>query len=353
MSKAFPESTSEPSAEASSARQPLPKKRIAIGLALTIAFVLFALLCPIPFRGRAASALGDLVHAPLFGSLALAWLWVWQRTLPLEGLQTPARPHQGRRLVGRGIVVWIVLSSFGVMMEFAQSNIGRTMSLHDAIANSLGIAAAIALYTSWWFLTHRRRRPALLFLFVSASVLIYAWSSPMRVLWDISVMRNEFPMLCSFESSPQLTRWYFRGFEHRLVESNVSDGHSALHVTYPVTDYAGITLVDMVRDWSEFSFFEADLTLDVGHPRESETLKIHFIQSESAGSTEAEFHTEAKLVRGERVRVQIPLADLKNIRTGKTIDSRSLLYVDLAIKEVSHPTNVTLDRIQLSNALAQ
>lgn len=350
MTTAFPESTNDPPDNSSAVPLPLPKKRIAIGIALTIAFVLVALLCPIPFKGRAASALGDLVHAPLFGSLALAWLWIWQRIFPLEGTQPPARPHQGRRLVGRGIVVWIVLSGFGAMMELVQSGMGRTMSAHDAVANSLGIAAAIALYTSWWFLTHQRRRSSLLFLLLSLTVLVYAWSSPLRVLWDISVMRNEFPMLCSFESSPQLTRWYFRGFDHRIINSNVSDGQRALLVTYPVTEFAGITLVDMVRDWSGFDHFETDLTLDADHPYDSETLQLQFIQSESAGTKDAEFHAEVKLIRGERVRIQIPLSELKNMTSGKTIDFRSLLYVDLAIKDVTHPTIVTIDRVQLSKA---
>lgn len=339
-----------PASGPSDTRLPLPQKRIAIGLLLTFAFVLIALLCPIPFMGRSASALGDLVHAPLFGSLALAWLWLWQRTRPLEGEQTPARSHQGRRLVGRGAVVWIVLSSFGAIMEYIQSGMGRSMSLHDAVANSLGIAAAIALYTSWWFLTHRRKRPALLFLCISIGVLAYAWSHPVRVLLDIAVMRDEFPMLSSFESSPQLTRWYFRGFEHELVQSDVTDGNHALRVLYPVTEYAGITLVDMVRDWSEFDFFETDLTLDARHPRESEVLKIQFIESESAGGPEAEFHASAQLMRGEKVRVRIPLSELKNARTGQAINTKNLLYVDLAIDDVKRPTSVTIDRVQLTNA---
>ena len=49
-----------------------------------MALVIVALLFPIPFEGPAATADGDVVHAPLFAGLALGWLWGWPRIGPLD-----------------------------------------------------------------------------------------------------------------------------------------------------------------------------------------------------------------------------------------------------------------------------
>ncbi|MEO1617822.1 MAG: hypothetical protein AAFV88_18360, partial [Planctomycetota bacterium] len=167
--------------DSSDGRPAFPVRRVVPVAILVIAGVIFALLVPMPVHGRVATAIGDLAHAPLFGSLALAWLWTWGRLRPLDrhnvadGQPPQERPvHQGRRLVFRGVCVWIVLSTFGVCMEVVQSGVGRSMSRHDAIANSLGIAAAIAAYVATWFWLHRRRRSAAVFFLAAAVILTIA-----------------------------------------------------------------------------------------------------------------------------------------------------------------------------------
>src|SRR6056297_892652 len=120
--------------------------------AAILGLVVMGLLFPMPFHGRTATAVGDLVHAPLFGSLALGWLWGWQCLRPLEPrAASPSTPPATgpllRGLLVRGLLVWIALSGFGAVMEVAQDGMGRSMSRHDAIANALGALAAISGYT--------------------------------------------------------------------------------------------------------------------------------------------------------------------------------------------------------------
>ncbi|MEO1527061.1 MAG: hypothetical protein AAFX06_16605, partial [Planctomycetota bacterium] len=62
----------------------MPKIRLLLAAITVLVVVVAALLVPVPYKGRSASTLGDLVHAPLFGSLGLATLWAWKQLSPIQ-----------------------------------------------------------------------------------------------------------------------------------------------------------------------------------------------------------------------------------------------------------------------------
>ncbi|MEM0925549.1 MAG: hypothetical protein AAGJ83_05890 [Planctomycetota bacterium] len=283
----------EVSQKAVSGEPTFPIKRLICVTAVVIAGVVTALLIPMPFHGRATNAIGDLAHAPLFGSLALAWLWTWGRLRPV-GLR-PADAdanaisgnaanglalltiHQGRHLVVRAAVVWVVLSGFGVGMEIAQSGVGRSMSRHDAVANSMGIAAAIAAYVAVWFFLHGRRRAAGLFFLGAVTILLLAWVRPVKLLADVVSMHRRFPLVATFESESEMSRWYLARVDARRVRAGATEGSWSLEVDFRSDKRPVFTMHEMIRDWSAYDAVEMDVSIPADHVCASEEFFIAMI----------------------------------------------------------------------------
>lgn len=321
---------------------------------VVLATVFSALLLPVPFAGRAATALGDLVHAPLFGSLAIAWLLVWQRLDPLNRVFDGPRIHQGRRLVSRGIIIWISLSLFGLGMEFLQRGTGRSASVHDAIANSLGVAAAIAGYSAVWFASRHRNRAAWSFASVAVMILALAWWRPVVLLADVIAMPKQFPLLASFESPAELTRWYMRKCTGKRVRTDATDGRYALEVDYEAVDFPAITLIEMVSDWSDYSALELDAilldeTADGSQSTASVPLLIQIIiQSDG---TRLAYKESVMLLPGQPRHIRLALADF-TIRLASTdladeIDVRQVMFLDIGPLNPGSATRFRFDRLTL------
>ena len=79
---------------------------------------LAGLLTPLPNIGRAGEAMGDLVHAPLFGGLALGLLCLLGNLWPLN--------HGRKSLVLRCTFVFACMVTFGVGIELVQHFSGRS-----------------------------------------------------------------------------------------------------------------------------------------------------------------------------------------------------------------------------------
>ena len=242
-------------------RSPNYLKLSVITVAL-LAIVITGLLIPIPFQGRVAASLGDLVHAPLFGSIALGVLWLAQYLSPLVIFS--------RRFLLRSLVIAGLMFAFGVATEAAQKIMGRSATIHDAISNGLGIVAAMLLYWAWHC---RRRQPKRRWtgrvLVATALVAIAAsWWTPVQTIADVVSGRRAFPLLGSFESNSELGRWYFRQCSGRLTRQDRTHGEFAMEVSYSATSHPGATMVELQSDWTAMKTFELDVTLDAEHPRE-------------------------------------------------------------------------------------
>jgi hypothetical protein len=320
-----------------------------MALVLIVSAVVAALAIPLPIFGRTYGAIGDLVHAPLFGSLALAALWLWQHLAPLAGTETSPDNLQGRRLIARGWIVWFGLSLFGLAMERLQDHVGRSMSLHDAIANSLGAAAAVVGYTAVWFSTHRRFRFASLFAFLAVLIMAVAWFRPMVLLADVVRMPSQFPLLASFESPTEVTRWLFRRSDGRLVDRDVTNGDRAIEVTFHKTEYPAFTLVEMVPDWSGYDYLEFDATLDSRNPSLDVTMLIKIIDQAHYIDHTGAFRHRLPLRRGEAKRVRIPISETKPGSSVDPLDREHVVFVDLGLRNPSSEVTIRFDRMVLTN----
>lgn len=325
------------------------RRRLASAAFLVFAVVVAALLVPIPFMGRASSALGDLVHAPLFGSLALASLWAWQRLVPIHYSSSDRAVHPWRRLFARGLVVWVTLSLFGLTMEILQGGSGRSMSRHDAIANSLGIAAAISGYAAIALRKQRQFRIAAAFVSVAVLILAAAWYRPVTMLADCGMMPSQFPLLGSFESPAEMTRWHFRHADWKLNDRDATLGQHAVEVVFTADDYPAFTLVDSVPDWSGYDVLELDATLDASYPSENVLMLIKIIDHSHIASHSGILQKAVKLRRGQSQRIRMTLADWPTPAGGIPMDWEHIIFLDIGLVRPRFPAAIRFDRLILTN----
>lgn len=321
-------------------------------VAFVLVAVLIALLIPVPFLGRIWTAIGDLVHAPMFATLALVWLWIWQRHWPLtEATATEqssdAAKHQGRRFARRGLVIWVTLTLFGIVMEGIQGMTGRSAAAHDAIANSLGVLAAITATGALMLVQCNRRMIAALCGVFSVAMLGLAWTRSALIMADVIAVHHQFPLLASFESQVELTRWDHRESTARRVAQDVTDGRYALEVEFEATSSPVITLADMVPDWRGMAMLELDATLDANSPGREVMLLIKVIDDSDDGI--GAFGKLVRLERGQPQRIQIPLGEFESEKAGDTMDLRKIIYLDIGPLEPGFAATIRLDRLTLAD----
>ncbi len=307
-----------------------------------------ALLVPVPFTGRAATAIGDLVHAPLFGTLALATLIVWDRIHPIRVIGVGDSPW--RRLMIRGLLIWITWSAFGVLIELIQSETGRSASRHDAIANALGIATAVSGYAAFQFFKDGRRRSGALFALAAVMIFIPAWWRPVTLLADVARMPAEFPLLASFETSAELTRWYGRDVIARRVGRDSSDGGYAYDVWFDEKRDPAITLVDLVEDWSGFEALELDakwIREDGQETQVGESIELMIKVIDRTVERDRGFWSSAQLAPNTFQRIRIPLSDFRPTSVGDVMDLTKMVYVDIGPVDAGRAVRIRFDRLML------
>lgn len=314
--------------------------------AAVIGVVILSLLFPVPFHGRAATAVGDLVHAPLFASLTLGCLWVLQRLKPLQADSADDSNVPITQLLRRGLAVWFAVSLFGALMEVAQAGFGRSMSRHDAIANAIGSAAAVLLYLSTQRRGHRRFEYTCVLLAVA--MVLAVWLRPIRLLSDVVQLHRQFPLLATFETSAELTRWYVREAYVRRVSRDATDGEYSLEVTFAPTSYPAITLIELESDWSGFSALELDASLDEHAASPTANLVVKVVEgTEFLEETNASF-LQFRLYRGEQQTIRVGLPELSQAAEKGDLDFRRIIFVDLGLMQPDTPTTVRFDSIRLT-----
>ena len=151
------------------------RRRLVAAMLLVSTVIVFGMLAPIPSFGRLTVAIGDLMHAPLFGSMTLLTLLLLDHAHP--------RQRAGIILL-RMIVVITLVFGFGLLMEFNQLMVGRHAALHDVVANGLGIVAASLWYGARTLVRQRdHHRPIAGVMLAGAGLLliIASWQ-PMMLL---------------------------------------------------------------------------------------------------------------------------------------------------------------------------
>ena len=299
------------------------------------------LLMPIPRMGRATPALGDMVHAPMFAGLTLAMLCFWQLASPTKTFLTG---------VVRSLIVAIAILSFGAFTEYVQGVSGRTASLHDLVADGLGIIAALGLVAVWMMrrLGWLSRMTMVLGCTAALTPIAFSWVGPLATLNDITAMYREFPLLSSFERKAELERWFFAKCSSIRVKEDVTEGDWALEINYDAGEHPTATLYEIQEDWSKADRLVLDATL-VGRQLpddESVTLAVQIIDAHHDDDFGDICRKEFTLDPAGTTRVSLP-KDQWITSTGRPLDQSNIKFLDLQLVRPKVNQRVRVDGIRL------
>ena len=155
------------------------------------------LLMPMPRLDRIGRAVSDLAHAPCFAVLAAVVYLIVSRGGRRGGLAIAA-------------ACWLALVGFGLLSELAQGLVGRSVSLHDAVANCVGVTAGILIAAAYG---HRWRLRVLL-RSLGVALIVAGLAQPVVTLVDVYIAWREFPRLADFEGRLETCRWRRLQFWH-------------------------------------------------------------------------------------------------------------------------------------------
>ena len=203
---------------------------------------------------RAAMALWDLAHLPLFFVLTLIF------------------DHSVLKRHPRRVAMWLQLLLpplvvFAVGTEWLQSLTDRQPSWRDVLTNCTGIGIGTLWLASFRYLPPGWR------LGVRAAVLIIGLSLLVRpglMLWADYHIKQQFPLLSNFESAIDHENWSLG----KRSDEQARDGKYALKIALPAQRYAGTTLRHFPNDWQRYS----SLHLAVFNPGKTAlplSLRIH------------------------------------------------------------------------------
>ena len=337
------ESAGSPDVDASDAGGTSPTGRSLFWPALIgFGFVVLGLLIPIPFHGREAAAIGDLAHAPLFGSVTLAVLFLWHRVSPLHSF--------GRQWLGRIALVALCVFIAGILAEFGQMLTGRSPARHDVVANGMGVIAAVLICIALLNRKYQRHGPALTRLtFLSAIIVVAtAWSIPMRILYDVVSVQTSFPLISSFESSLEPTRWYLDDSSISFVDEHVTDGERAMRWMVEDAEHPAVTLLELPQDWSNAQTFELDVTLSPEFQGEA-TLFIKVMDQDHADYHEDVCRKEFRLLPGQSRHLTIDRNEMIHGPDTRELDLSRIKFVSLMCYRPGQSTWIDVDfmRVQL------
>ena len=321
------------------------------------------LMIPLPEGGRVFPSLGDMAHAPMFATITLLVLFTWFHLRPTEQLDTTSI---------RVASVSASMFAFGVVTEIVQGAIGRSASVHDVVADCGGIAAAICFFVAWQTRRWESTKTVAVIFWIGLGLasILATWRRPLASIHDSIALRQEFPLLGSFERHAELERWHFEKCtaERILVPSrsltiNPSSseiagdgfprGNWALRVDYPARlpstgNASSATLYEMNSDWTQYQ----SLTLEalVLHPsNQSENpidLAIQIIDEDHGKDFQDICRTVFTLNPGQPAQLTIPKGKWFT-KSGRSLDLKRIRYLDLQFASLGQSASIRFDAIRL------
>jgi hypothetical protein len=265
---------------------------------VALAIVVFS--APDPDRSlRSAIALHDLGHVFAFGLVTA-----------LFAFAVPVRDHRGSRRwtltagTGAGAAVGL-----GAAIEAAQALTGGHGDAADVLRDAGGALFAALVVVAWNPALSARARAVLGFM---AILVLAPFTFPtLAALTDEAHARAQFPVLASFESVQELSRFDFAAEEHARLTSTL-DEHGrpvrGLSLHLPRGKYPGFGLRYFPRDWRSLRALRLLLVNPEPVPF-AMTVRIDDAEHDPELGLEDRYNRSFLLSPGVN-RIEIPLADI-------------------------------------------
>jgi VanZ family protein len=193
-------------------------------------------------------------HLFLFGSSAIFLLWLMnQEVFP---------PKELSSYVKAGVIITLL----GIITEFIQLlTPDRDFELSDMVADGLGAFTFLTIiYSSRENVSFLKKR----FLRAGSLLIMVVMLYPVvTVMLDDLQMKEDFPLLDSFESSLEMSRWNAKGTNKmERVRSYATDGEYAMKAVLSSGKYPGVSMDYFMSDWRGYVSLEFDVFSEEAAP---------------------------------------------------------------------------------------
>lgn len=239
------------------------------------------------------------------------------------------------------LLVTFIAIAFGCLIEFIQKYVGRNANLDDVLHNLFGV---------WLGLFWGQKPSCLIWFLRFIAVLLVAPAAWLVVDAGIAnlVMRNQFPLVNSFESRHELQQIQVHPAiaETRQVNSLAIDGKHSLEIIFSTRQYAGFQLLGPYGDWSKYAY----LTMDFYNPDDAPLMVILKISDREhdtgANKFDDRFNRRLYLNPGWN-KIQIAINDIRAAPRKRAMQMDEISGFTLFVEQLAEPQKLYWDNIRL------
>ena len=332
--------------EMSDAASPERRRRRATGVLLAmIAIVVVGLLSPLPVYGRTSAAIGNLFHCPMFMAVTWLVLWCWNQWQPYLDIE-PSRRKRAMIVRMASVAAIVILAS--IVMEGVQELGTRRASWHDVYANALGVAGGCFIHAAGRISEWTGRLGPKVFAVAFALLMtVFASARNVAMLFDVYLAQADYPLLSSFETKAEITRWYPRHCSRKLSSYGVTHGNHSLRLRLMPKDFPGITLTDFHRNWAGFRSLKMDVAVDPELAPETVEMSVKLIPGDYDRSDPSQSELLFTLRRGQSHAIEISRDDFVRQTRGEPLDFGRIRFLDVHFVDPVATTVVYLDNVRV------
>jgi VanZ family protein len=281
--------------------------------------------------GKSSSRIIDKItsfgHLPLFGVVALVCFWVLiQGTGVYEGY----------------IKSWTITSLIGVLTECIQSLIPyRHFRLGDMYTDALGAAFFLTLL---YIIRYRLRYRYVVLMIYGLSLLVLIRAYPVfEVTVDTWNMKSSFPLLSSFESSFEMSRFSDKDKVMDRIELHATEGKYSLKVTLDPGEYPGISMDYLQNDWRGYGSLSFDIFVEGYTPLE---ITVRVNDRKHNNEYTDRFNKSFKLLPGVN-HITIDLKDIMKAPKGRIMNMADITNICIFAYRLKEQRTVYFDNFRL------
>jgi VanZ family protein len=269
-------------------------------------------------------------HLLLFGMVALVALKIL---------------NQGYRLCrdkNLFIRAWVTSSSLGVLTECIQAFIPyRHFRVGDILTDALGAAVFLTLaYSFRKEVSHKN----IALMRTGAMVLILLRAYPIFVSTvDTGNMERDFPLLSSFESPLEMSRWSGKDSVSKRLKFHATHGEYSLKVTLLPGVYPGVSQDYLPHDWRGYRYLSFDVYLDGSLPID---ISLRINDRTHNENYNDRFHKSFTLEPGHNHLI-IDLAEVRKAPQGREMSMADITVFCIFSYKLKETRTFYLDNIRL------
>ena len=309
------------------------KPKLTTVLMLITALILVVLV----FAGKNNYHLRSFLVAWDSGHIFAFWLWTHLLLTRWPGMAAQSAWRQ----IAICIAIMVLAS---VAIEAIQEAMGRSFSFFDIRKNIVGCAVAIFITSP--VRKQLARTVRILFQLLVVVAAIYELIPLGRATIDDIIARQQFPVLCSFETPFEKDRWI--GPASLQIDRDISkQGRASLKLIPTSKQRTKATLMYLVRDWRGFNY----LDLDVYNPKTDVVrfnLGVHdeiYYQNGWQGTDR--FVGYFGLNHGWN-HLRIPMEEIRTAPEGHEMQISNIREITIWAWQNSLPSTIYIDMLKLS-----